>query len=124
MPLTYRQFLFLTAILFSPALLAQQLDCGEPPPVADRELKSNIEGQAKFLTGWLGEAGLSGQLQKSRKEIFSKYPNADKVVRDRYLLYQICIFLKDDTSLTNVQKIQELMKINRELDKPVTTTEN
>jgi hypothetical protein len=106
-------------MLFSPILSAQALDCGEPPPVADEELKGQIEGSAKFLTGWLGQAGFSGQLHSSRKEIFSKYPNANKAQADRYILYQMCIYLKNDDSLTSMEKFDKLLEIRREIMKPV-----
>lgn len=100
-------------------LVAQEMDCGNPPPVANEELRIDIEGNAKLLTGLLGQAAVSGKVQKSRSDIFASYPNADKVVVDRYLLYQICVYLRDDPSLTNSRKIQKLYETRQIFIGPV-----
>jgi hypothetical protein len=92
--------------------------CGEPPPVANESLKGAIKGEAQALSRWLGNAGLTGQIQTSREEIFSKYPDAEVSRSNAYFEYVICVILMQDKSLTSTQKIEELKKIHREFSKP------
>ena len=88
--------------------------CGDPPPVDSRTLKGELNGQASFLSRFIGDAQLKGKIETSRKEVFSKYPNADKLVVDHYLLFQTCVILMNDNSLNTPQKLEELRKTRRE----------
>jgi hypothetical protein len=88
--------------------------CGDPPPVDSTALKGELDGKASFLSKFIGDAKLRGNIETSRSEVFSKYPNADKLVVDHYLLFQTCVILMDDKSLDTTQKLEELRKTRRE----------
>jgi hypothetical protein len=97
---------------------AQTADiCGGPPPVANEDLKGEIEGRAQFLSRFLGEAELGGKIETSRSEIFSRYPDADER-SDAYFEYQVCVLLMEDRSISNIEKIEKLKEIRREFSQP------
>ena len=90
--------------------------CGDPPPVDNPSLKGELDGGANFLSKFIGEAKLKGNIEVKREEIFSKYPNADKLVVDHYMLYQTCVLLMNDESLSTSQKLEELRDMRREFE--------
>lgn len=105
--------------LYSSVASAETSVCGPPPVVADEKLKGEIEGQAELVLKFLGNARLSGNIQKARKDVFSNYPNADKLRTDTFFQYQFCLLLMKDDSLNDKQKREELKKMQREFFKPV-----
>jgi hypothetical protein len=99
-------------------------ECGDPPPVADETLKGEIEGKAQFLSRFLGDARLSGQIETSRREIFSRYPEAERSRSNAYLEYQVCVLLMRDRTMSTQEKINELIRIRREFSKPISGLTN
>lgn len=93
--------------------------CGQPPRVDDENIKGTIEGKAKLLATWVGDAGLSGQIQAERKDVFSKTPDGLKSRADAYLQYQVCIFLMADTKLSTSEKIDQLIRVRQSFQVPV-----
>jgi hypothetical protein len=104
----------------SQGALSEEKLCGEPPPVADESLKGDIKGKAQVLSKFLGDASISGQIESTRKEIFSKYPSGERY--DAYLQYQVCVFLMQDKAMSTEKKLEELRKMQREFRKPVGAT--
>src|SRR3954449_1032826 len=105
----------LVALLLTFALahsaLAQQ--CGDPPRVDDQMLKGEIEGKAKFLSSLVGDAGLKGQVEMAKTDIFSKYPNADKLHSDTYLLYMFCTSVLSDARLSAQDKLRAILEVRK-----------
>lgn len=99
--------------LFGGYALAQD-SCGDPPQVADESLKGELNGQAQFLSRFIGDAQLKGRIETSRIAVFDKYPNADKLIIDYYLIYETCNILMRDTTLSTNQKLEEMRKTRRE----------
>lgn len=93
--------------------------CGDSPPVANETLKADIKGKAQLLTKYVGDAELGGQIQTSRTEIFSKYPDAEKSRSNAYFEYQVCILIMSDTTRSNVDKLKSLEDSRREFNKPI-----
>jgi hypothetical protein len=102
--------LFVTIALAQPAL-AQQ--CGDPPRVDDQVLKGELEGKAKFLSSLVGDAGLTGQIEMAKTDIFSKYPNADKVHSATYLLYMFCTSVLSDAKLSSQDKLHAILEMQK-----------
>jgi hypothetical protein len=113
-----RACLLLLALVFPPAVHAQGQGCGDPPPVANEALKGEIEGKAQFLSRFLGDAALSGAIQTSRTEIFSKYPDAEQSRSNAYFEYQVCLLIFNDKTMSTGEKLDQLVKIRREFAKP------
>lgn len=103
--------------IISTSAYSQAGQCGDPPPVQDETLKGEIAGKAQFLSRFLGDAALTGKIETARSEIFSKYPYGER--SNAYFQYQVCILLMQDTSMSTIQKLDELKKIQREFTKPI-----
>jgi hypothetical protein len=104
---------------------AQQPSCGDPPRVDDQSLKGDLEGKAKFLSSLVGDAGLKGQFETARTDIFSKYPNADRTRSDAYLEYMLCSFVMSDPKLSSQEKfraIQEFRQTGSQSPQPSIST--
>ena len=87
---------WLTLFATAPA----QPSCGDPPRVDDQTLKTDLEGKAKLLSNLVGNASLKGQIDTTRVDIFSKYPNAGAAHSDTYLEYMFCSFVLTDPKLS------------------------
>jgi hypothetical protein len=98
----------LLIVLYAFSVAADEIKCGEVPLIADESLKAEIEGKARLLSRYLGDAALSGQIETSRKDIFAKYPNAQKARADAALEYQMCEYLKQDKTLSPLEKFKML----------------
>jgi hypothetical protein len=96
-----RYVLSVLLILLTPQLaLAQGTQfCGEPPPVANEDLKADLNGEAVIVSRFFGDAKLGGMIERSKREIFSKYPDAEKSRSNAYLEYQLCILLFSDETM-------------------------
>jgi hypothetical protein len=101
------------AITAPSVINAQQ--CGEAPLVSDQSLKGELEGKAKSLSGYLGEAGLKAQIESARTDVLNKYPNADRVRIDSYMLYMLCKTLLSDSKLTAQEKVKMMLEVQQSL---------
>src|SRR5271166_3377539 len=97
----------------------QQPSCGDPPRVDDRLLKGDLEGKAKFLSSLVGDAGLKGQIETARTDIFSEYPNADRTRSDAYLEYMLCSFVVSDPKLAASEKFRAIQEFRQLAAQPV-----
>jgi hypothetical protein len=104
-------FVFVVAI----SSIAHAQQCGDPPRVDDQSLKGELEGKAKFLSGWLGDAGLKGQVEAARSDVLSKYPNADQVRADAYLSYVFCTFVLTDAKLSAEEKFRKILEFRQSM---------
>jgi hypothetical protein len=104
--------------LLSNSTFAQANVCGDPPPVANETLKGEINGKAQIVSKYLGDAQLSGKIETSRTEIFSKYADGETSRANAYFEYQVCILLFADKKMTTQEKLEELRKVRREFKKP------
>jgi hypothetical protein len=93
--------------------------CGDPPPVANETLKGEIKGKAQLLSKYIGDAELSGKIETSRTEIFSKYPDSELSRSNSYFEYQVCVLIMSDKSKSNAQKLEALKEVRREFSKPI-----
>jgi len=96
----------------------QQPSCGDPPRVDDQSLKGDLEGKAKFLSSLVGDAGLKGQIETARTDIFSKYPNADRTRSDAYLEYMLCSFVLSDPKLSPQEKFRAIQEFRQAESQP------
>lgn len=87
--------------------------CGEAPPVADEGLKGEIDAHVQALSKFLGDAQLEGKIEKSKREIFSHYPDAEKSRSNAYFEHMTCEVILSDKTLTTDQKLQEIVKMKK-----------
>jgi hypothetical protein len=100
--------------------LANREICGAPPPEQFREennesIKGELAGKANFLSSYVGKADLGGKIEATRKEIFSKYSDANAAYMDRYLAYMFCLVLFDPKNQQNPEdKIKAIQEFKRQ----------
>jgi len=80
--------------------------CGEAPPVSNTALQASLKGEAEVLFKQIGSASLDGAIEKSKTEIFSKYPEAEKSRTNAFYQWQICVLIMNDTSMSTGDKIK------------------
>jgi hypothetical protein len=110
-----RRLLIAFAAIIAASSVAHTQQCGDPPRVDDQSLKGELEGKAKFLSGWIGDAGLKGQVETARSDVLSKYPNADRVRSDAYLSYMFCTFVLTDVKLSSEEKFRKILEFRQSL---------
>lgn len=113
--------LCLTLVAASSTVFAQHSICGEPPPVSNTTLKGEISGKAQLLSKYIGDAQLGGNIQITRSEIFSKYPEAETSRGNAFFEYQVCVLVMDDKKMTTQEKLNELVKVRREFAKKISS---
>jgi hypothetical protein len=102
------------------AAFAQTVECGPQPqfpPDADNSFKLDVEGKAQLLTKFLGDAGLNGKIETTKKELQQKHQNVDKAKINEFLLWVSCQNIMHDSSLNSAQKTMEFLQIYREIMK-------
>jgi hypothetical protein len=85
---------------------AQAASCGSPPVVDDGSIKGTLDSKASFLKTFVGEVGLTGQVEIAKNDVLSRYPNADQLRLKQYFLYVICMQIMTDTKLGTLEKIK------------------
>ena len=101
--------IFLAVIAgFLITLSAAQADsqCGEAPRVTDDVLKADFKGKAQALSGLIGKVDLEARIEAAQTDVFSKYPNADKVRAQAYFAYVFCTTVLVDPTLSAEQKVK------------------
>lgn len=118
-----RGSLLLIALAGGAAFAQSSSQCGDPPRVDDEQLKGQIAGRAKLLSGYVGGAELTGNIDLARKDIFSKSSEGLKSRADAYLQFQVCQLVMTDKQLSTKEKIDELLRVRQSFDRPIAPTE-
>ena len=113
-----RVTLFLALAVGAPTSKALALTCGELPRVDDERLRAEIDVQGNILSKRIGSVEFGTSLDRSRTDIFSRYPNADRTRLNERLFIYLCQSLDADKSLTEAQKREELIQLRRQMDSP------
>jgi tetratricopeptide (TPR) repeat protein len=111
----------LVGFLATPSLGRSELSCGEAPLVADESLKAEIKGGTQLLSGLIGKAELNARIETARTDIFSKFPNADKVRMQAYFSYVFCTQVLSDARLSPQERAQLSLVLLPDTDNPVVT---
>lgn len=98
-----------TAFASATIVSAADFPCPAPVQQTQDEIKGDIDGQAQTLFK-IGAAQLKGAVQTSVVDLFSKYPNADKVAMLQDLLSTSCNLIKN-SSMSDGEKFDRWMTI-------------
>lgn len=113
-------YMFAVSILLATfAAKADNIDCGAMPVVTDESFAGEINGQARLLSRYFGNAELSGRIEQTRKDIFSKYSDQQASRQDSALQYQMCEYLKRDTTHSDFEKFKILRDMRQSFQKPI-----
>jgi hypothetical protein len=89
---------------------AEDFKCPAPAEQTGADVKGDIDGHAQaFLK--LGGADLKGNVEKTTVDLFSKYPNADRVAIISSLLSTTCNLIKSSTSLSDIEKLNKWFEV-------------
>lgn len=110
--------LLATSVLFfsgSSKNYAQVDQCGEPPQVQDKDVEKIISGSAAVGMRFLGTGDFNVHIRESARDIFTKYPNAEKARVQSYFMYQTCILIMRDKTLSTGEKFTALREAYRDV---------
>jgi hypothetical protein len=100
-----------SAVVFDRASAADDFVCPTPSQqVVDVTVKAEVDGKAQtFLR--MGQAELKGGVERQVTELFSKYPNADRVAVINSLLSTTCYLIRNSKQMTDEQKFDKWMAV-------------
>jgi hypothetical protein len=93
----------------SPAL-ADSFSCPKPSEQTGNNIKGDVSGEAQTLLK-LGSAELKGNVDKIVVDLYSKYPNADRVAIASDLLSTTCYLIRDSQQLSDSDKLDKWYKV-------------
>lgn len=91
-----------------------ELVCADPPSQVGTDLLIDATGEIGKLGPLVG-AELEGKVSSVVKDLFVKYPNADKLIVVQALTSLVCNVLKDSRSLSDKEKLEEVSKLSLRL---------
>lgn len=106
------------AVTYGAPVLASHPTCGDPPIVANTTEKLDLEGRASALTKYVADANLASRIERTKSDVFEKYPEGGYTRATSFLQYQVCVLIMDDRSMTTPQKLDALEKANRSWTTP------
>lgn len=106
-------FLILFAMLLSPQLVVGK--CPPYPSQIGNELKGAVDADLGALKRFLGKASFNVNAEKKIKNLFSQYPNSDKLVFAQLLIASTCELLETSPLLTAEQKIKVLTEVQNKV---------
>jgi len=108
----FRSFGWIAALILSSSQgFAQHPICGSPPPpppISQQEwskTKSGLDAKAQALLKLTG-GELAGQIETERKTIYQSTDHTRAALHERYLAYQFCVLIMNDTTMTTPAKIK------------------
>jgi hypothetical protein len=97
-------------ILANTKLFAADFQCPAATEQKDSDINGDITGKAQTLLN-IGDAEIQGTVRKTVVDLFSKYPNADRVAIINTLISVTCNFIKNSSTLTDDQKLDRWMAV-------------
>lgn len=102
----------------APHAAAQGGPCGDAPLIADERLRGELDTRATVVSRLIGDARFKGQVEIERKDVLSRYPNADKLRLNQYFLYTVCLVIMNDRSMSAEQKLKSLIEARESIFLP------
>ena len=89
---------------------AQEFPCPNPSQQTETNIKGEVDAKAQtFLK--LGGAELKGNVEKTIVDLFSKYPNADRVATINTILSTTCYMIKNSKHLNDNEKFDKWIAV-------------
>ena len=115
----------------APTVQAQVQDsaCGPAPAIptvlqTDKSIKGQLQGQADFLSKFVGKAELNGEVEAARKQLYQSSDQFFAAQKDAYLSYIFCLLIMPDKSLSTDQKLKALNTFREPIPGRSGTNEN
>ena len=111
----------LIALLGLPAKPAMALECIHEAPASDKSLDVDTSLGVGAIKKLIGEANITVNVRSKQVAIYQQYPKADQLVMNHNFMFMICTSLRDNRSLSESQRTEELLKLRREIFAPAVT---
>lgn len=108
-----RSLLLIALSVFTP-LSTYALDCPPMPVQARTESQIEVKGAVGRLKG-LRVGELQGAVKTATKDLMGKLPQADRVYLEQMMLATYCSALRDDKTLSELDKAKKIDAYNREV---------
>lgn len=94
------------------------MECPKPAAQVAEDVKLDIKGAVDIgILRALKAAGgeLDAQFERKVQDLFSKYPNADKLVLQSWTISMICQQLAESKQLSDQEKLEKMFGLHREI---------
>ncbi|MDX6584934.1 MAG: hypothetical protein QOI10_4118 [Solirubrobacterales bacterium] len=89
---------------------AQDFQCPSPAQQTDSNLRVEVDGKAQTILR-LGAAELKGSVERTVQDLYSKYPNADRVAIASMVLSTTCQMIRNSPQLSDSEKFEKWMAV-------------
>ena len=90
------------------------IDCPAPPQNVAKEIVTDTEGAVSGLKFVLG-GSLRNRVEVTAKNLFEKYPNADRIAVATLIMNQFCQLIDHSSQLSDKEKLDQLDLVNERL---------
>jgi len=106
--------LLVAYVLWSCAIVSA-MECPPPSQQLAKDVLVETEASISGLKGLLTTGSLKNKTQTTAKDLFEKYPNADRVSLAMTIISMFCQQINASTTLSDEEKLNWLTTINREV---------
>jgi hypothetical protein len=101
-------------------VFAQDAPCGQVPEFTNKseeseQVKGDLAGKAQALSKLVGSAEITSQIDKERRTIYQSSDKNEAALHDHYLSYQFCLLLREDKTLSTIEKFKLLQEWRKPL---------
>jgi hypothetical protein len=89
-----------------------KMNCPETPQNISKDVLVDTEASVSGLRG-LASASLKNKTETTTKNLFEKYPNADRLVVAQMIMSVYCQQIDASTTLSDGEKLDRLMTVNQ-----------
>ena len=103
----FMRFALCIAVITMTALnVGHALNCPEPPQQVTHEVTNDVNIEIRALKQWIGKFGIGNKTEVAAKNLYEKYPNADRLVVAQMIISVFCSLLEDAEDIPSSDKIQ------------------
>jgi hypothetical protein len=111
---SWRILLLISLVSVPVAAAHAAMDCPAPPQNVAKELATETEANVSGLSSLVG-GSLKNKTEVTAKNLFEKYPNADRVAVATLMMSMFCREIDASTTLSDDQKLDRLQTVNQSI---------
>ena len=111
--MTYRSLFAILGLILTPCeVYAAPITCPEPPQQFSEEISGDATLELKGLFSRLVSGELTGDLRMTTEDVFSRYPNADRIILGQGIFSIYCQLIDGSAELSDEMKLQQVEKMS------------
>lgn len=103
---SYSPLLALLLLAFHIPAMSADMKCIAPPVAVSKDLKTDIDLKIAGIKNYVGSADFSARVGLVTTDLYSKYPNADRLVLSQAMLSSVCSLI-NSVAVPDREKIQK-----------------